>query len=176
MKMNVWRMTWLLAVAAGLWGFSGCEKPTAPANGSVAAPALPTAAQPKLFTMKLWLGAEELNAELARTPLQQQTGMMFRTNMEENAGMLFPLPYTQRTAFWMKNCPLPLSIAYINPEGVIEEIHDLQPHNTNYVISASTNIRFALETSQGWFARHQIRTGTVVRTERGSLMETFFKK
>ena len=60
-----------------------------------------------------------------------QTGMMFRTNLAENAGMLFVLPMPQQASFWMKNCPLPLSAAYIDPEGVILEIHDLQPHNTN---------------------------------------------
>jgi len=164
-----------LAVAAAFIN-GGCEKSTPPADSSVLTPALPTTAQPQLPTMKLWLGAEEINAELARTFSQQQTGMMFRTNMAENAGMLFPLASTQRAAFWMKNCPLPLSVAYIDPEGVIQEIHDLQPQSTNNVISASDNIRFALETPQGWFARHQIKTGTVVRTERGSLMETFFRR
>src|SRR5437867_4262674 len=117
--MKLSRLASLLAAAVGLLGFTGCEKQTPLAKPPVAAPGLPTAAQPKLLTMKLWLGAEELDAELARTLLQQQTGMMFRTNMEENAGMLFPLPYTQRAGFWMKNCPLPLSVAYINPEGVI---------------------------------------------------------
>src|SRR5262249_33647636 len=160
---------WALAAIAGLCGLTGCEKPspppqTPPASGPVTGPALPTTAQPKLMTMKLWLGAEELNAELARTLVQQQTGMMFRTNMAESEAMIFPLAFTQRASFWMKNCPLPLSIAYINPEGVIEEIHDLQAQNTNSVTSSSGNIRFALETSQGWFARHHVGTGTVVRT------------
>ena len=91
-----------------------------------------------------------MDAELARTGVQQQTGMMFRTNLAENAGMLFPLPYSQSASFWMKNCPLPLSIAYIDPDGVIQEIHDLEPQNTNSVVSASNNIRFALETPRGW--------------------------
>jgi len=95
--------------------------------------------------------------------------------MAENAGMLFPLASTQRAAFWMKNCPLALSAAYIDPEGVIQEIREFQPHNTNAVISASNDIRFVLETPQGWFERHNVRTGMVVRTERGTLMETFFR-
>ena len=167
----------LTLLAAACYGCSGCNKPAASApGGTTAAPGLPTAAQPKLPSMKLWLGAEELSTEIARTALQQQTGMMFRTNMAENAGMLFPLPYTQRASFWMMNCPLPLSIAYIDPEGVIQEIHDLQPYNTNSVTSASPNIRFALETPQGWFSLHNVRTGMVVRTEHGSLMETFFRR
>ena len=99
--------------------------------------------------------------------------MMFRTNVPEDEGMLFVSPVSYRASYWMKNCTVPLSIAYIDADGVIQEIHDLQPQDTNSVESATNNIRFALEVSQGWFARHNVRTGAVVRTERGSLAETF---
>src|SRR5439155_15926060 len=111
----------------------------------------------------------------ALTQEQQRTGMMFRTNLAENAGMLFPLPMTQFASFWMKNVSVPLSAAYIDSEGVIQEIREFQPHNTNAVVSATNNIRFVLETPQGWFLRHNVRTGMVVRAEAGSLMETFFR-
>jgi hypothetical protein len=126
--------------------------------------------------MKLWLGAEEMVAELALTGLQVQTGMMFRTNLAENAGMLFVLPVPQRASFWMKNCPLPLSAAYIDLEGVILEIHDLQPHNTNSVVASSERVQFVLETSQGWFGRHNVTTGMVIRTEHGTLKDTFLRQ
>ena len=105
------------------------------------------------------LAQHQLKPDVTLTPDQIRTGMMFRTNMDENAGMLFALPYTQRAAFWMKNCPLPLSAAYIDPDGVILEIHDLQPHNTNCVVASSERVQFVLETSQGWFRRHQIAAG-----------------
>jgi uncharacterized membrane protein (UPF0127 family) len=126
--------------------------------------------------MRLWLGAEEINAELALTGEQMQTGMMFRTNLAENAGMLFVFPMPHRASFWMKNCPLPLSAAYIDPEGVILEIRDLKPHDTNSVVASSDQVQFVLETSQGWFQRHKVTAGTVVRTEHGSLVETFSRK
>jgi len=144
------------------------------ASTPVVDPTEPVQAQPKLQTLKLYVGTQEMIAELALTPEQLRTGMMFRTNMAENAGMLFPLPYTQRAAFWMKNCPLPLSAAYIDPDGVIQEIHDLQPYNTNTVFAASENIRFVLETPRGWFEKHHIGTNVAVTTERGPLMQTFF--
>jgi uncharacterized membrane protein (UPF0127 family) len=115
-------------------------------------------------------------AELALTGVQQQTGMMFRTNLAENAGMLFVLPAPQRASFWMMNCPLPLSAAYIDPEGVILEVHDLQPQNTNSVVASSERVQFVLETSQGWFGRHNVTTGMVVRTERGTLRDTFLRE
>jgi uncharacterized membrane protein (UPF0127 family) len=157
-------------------GCGGCSKPLAEAANTVIDPTEPTRAQPKLQTMKIYVGNQEMIAELALTPEQQQTGMMFRTNMAENAGMLFPLPYTRQASFWMKNCPLPLSAAYIDPDGIIQEIHDLQPFNTNSVLSASANIRFVLETPQGWFERHHITSGIAIATERGGLMQTFFRR
>ena len=160
-------------LVAGLW-CAGCEHKAEPAVAPTAAPGEPTQAQGKLQTMKIYVGPQEMIAELALTPIQQQTGMMFRTNMEENAGMLFPLPYTQRASFWMKHCPYPLSAAYIDQEGVIQEIHDLQPYNTNAVVAAGDNIRFVLETRQGWFQRHNITTNVAISTERGPLMQTFF--
>jgi uncharacterized membrane protein (UPF0127 family) len=177
--MNQWRiLTLLLAITVCGGCTSGCNKtpPLPPVTEPVASASLPTAAQPKLPTMKLWLGAEEMNAELALNNEQLQTGMMFRTNLAENAGMLFVFPVPHRAAFWMKNCPLPLSAAYIDPEGVILEIHDLQPHNTNSVVASSDRVQFVLETSQDWFGRHNITTGAVIRTEKGTLTETFFGK
>jgi uncharacterized membrane protein (UPF0127 family) len=156
----------------------GCKKgPNASTPLTIeTAPALPTKAQPKLPTVKLWIGAEEMTAEMALNGIQQQTGMMFRTNIAENEGMIFVFPYPHRASFWMKNTPLPLSAAYISPEGVILEIHQLEPHNTNAVKAVSENIQYVLETSQGWFERHNIRTNTLVRTEKASLRQTFFRR
>ena len=175
--MNRWgTLTLLLAVAVCGGCTGGCKQAAAPAAGPDAGPRLPTTAQPKLQTMKLWLGAEEMVAELALTAEQTTTGMMFRTNLAENAGMLFVFPAPFRASFWMMNCPMPLSAAYIDPDGVILEIHDLQPHNTNSVVAASERVQFVLETNQGWFGRHHVNPGMVVRTERGTLADTFFRK
>jgi uncharacterized protein len=133
-------------------------------------------AQPKLRTMKLWLGPKEIAAELAITPVQIFTGMMFRKEMGENDGMLFVFSQPQRVAFYMKNTYIPLSCAYIDTEGVIAEIHDLEPLNENPVSAKTDNIQFVLEVKRGWFERNGIAAGTVVRTEHGSLPETFMKR
>ena len=169
-------LTLLLAVAMCSGCARGCKQAASSATEPAAEPNLPTVAQPKLQTMKLWLGAEEMVAELALTFEQVQTGMMFRTNLAENAGMLFVFSAPHRASFWMKNCPLPLSAAYIDPEGVILEIRELQPHNTNAVVASSERVQFVLETNQGWFERHKVTPGMVVRTERGSLLEMFFRR
>jgi uncharacterized membrane protein (UPF0127 family) len=166
----------MLLAAGGVW-LAGCDKPTAVASPPVAlAPPLPTAAQPRLQTMKLWIGPKEMRAELALTPLQEQTGMMFRTNMAENDGMLFVLDPPQRASFWMMNCSLPLSAAYIDPEGAILEIHDLKPHDTNAVVAAVENVQYVLETPQGWFEHNQIPVGTVISTEKGPLKKVFLER
>jgi uncharacterized membrane protein (UPF0127 family) len=74
------------------------------------------------------------------------------------------------------HCPESISAAYISPDGVIQEIHHLEQNDTNVVLAATDNIRFVLETSEGWFARHNVNTGMVVRTEKGSLAETFLQR
>lgn len=125
--------------------------------------------------MKIYLGPEVLEAELALTETEEMTGMMYRTNIQDADAMLFVLPVTQRASFWMKNCPESISAAYIDPDGVIQEIHHLEKNDTNSVVAASENIRFVLETSDGWFDRHHIQTGTKLSTENGSLARTFLK-
>ena len=79
-------------------------------------------------------------------------------------------------SFWMMHCPESISAAYIGPSGVIEEIHHLEKNDDTPVVSANDNIQFVLETKDGWFDRHNINTGTLIRTEHGSLAETFLRK
>ncbi len=151
---------------------SKSETPAAPAALTLD-DILPKHAQPKLPTMKIYLGAETLDAELALTEQQEMTGMMFRTNIQDSDAMIFVLPQPQRANFWMKNCPESISAAYITTDGTIQEIHHLEKNDTNGVVAARDDIRFVLETQDGWFDHHHIATGTVMRTEKGTLVETF---
>lgn len=154
----------------------GCDsQPTPPPPGANLLAAEPTAAQPRLPTIKLWVGPAEITAEIAANPRAIQTGMMFRTNLAETEGMLFVFRQPHQAGFWMKNCPLPLSCAYIDPQGVILELHDMEPHNTNSITASTDQVMFVLETSRGWFERNGIRTNMVIETERGPLLQTFFK-
>ena len=167
-------ITLLLAVA--LW--AGCQKPATVAAPPPVDESLPTRAQPKLQTMKIYLGAETLDAELALTPSEQQTGMMFRTIVTDDSAMLFVLPQALQApnGFWMTNCPVSLSAAYIGPDGLIEEIHHLEKNDNAPVVATNDNILFVLEVNDGWFARHNINPGTVIRTERGTLADTFSRR
>ncbi|MCX6895740.1 MAG: DUF192 domain-containing protein [Verrucomicrobia bacterium] len=171
---RIWLIVFLLA---GLTSLAGCDKPApVPPKPAASEDILPKRAQPKLSTMKIFLGAETLDAELALTREQEMTGMMFRTNIAETDAMLFVFPVAHRASFWMKNCPESLSAAYVDPAGVIAEIHRLEANNTNAVVAASDDIQYVLETKEGWFARHGIAPGTVIRTERGSLAESFVRR
>jgi uncharacterized protein len=162
----------------------GCGKPAASApTGAPRAEIDPTRghllhAQPKLPTVKVWLGREEMIAEIARAPVEIATGMMYRTNMPENEAMIFVFSDADigPKNFYMRNCVVPLSAAYITPDGTIAEIIELQPGDERGVTSQASNLQFVLEVPQGWFARHNVRTGMVVRTERGSLRGTFFRR
>jgi uncharacterized membrane protein (UPF0127 family) len=173
-------LRWWFAILALLGvGVVGCERnspaPASPATvaNSSADPALPTHAQSRLETTQLWLGSDSLETELARTWEQERTGMMFRTNMAETEAMLFFLPAPQRASFWMAQTTVPLSAAYIDPNGAIVEIHDLKPLDTNAVLAASDQIQFVLETRQGWFQRHNVHEGMLVRGAHGTLMDLY---
>jgi len=170
MKMMNW-LPLLLAVVLA----AGCRKAETTAKPVSAADQLPTQAQPKLHTLKIYLGAETLNAELATTPREVETGMMFRTNITDESAMLFIFAQPYQVSFWMKNCPDSLSAAYIRPDGVIAEIHHLEKYDTNSVVAAQPNIQYVLEVNDGWFQRHNVNTGMLVSTELGSLQQTFFR-
>jgi uncharacterized membrane protein (UPF0127 family) len=117
----------------------------------------------------LWLGSQELVAEIARAPQELATGMMFRTNMAPKEAMLFLLPVAGQASFYMKNTVIPLSCAYVNGDGTILEVHDMKPKDETPILSATSNIQFVLEVNQGWFKQNQIGLGTLVRSEKGAL-------
>jgi uncharacterized membrane protein (UPF0127 family) len=76
----------------------------------------------------------------------------------------------------MRNTRVPLSCAYIDPQGAILEIHHLVPLDETPVESKADNIQYVLETRQGWFERHNVNVGSNIRTEKGPLLDTFFKR
>jgi uncharacterized membrane protein (UPF0127 family) len=160
---------------------AGCkEEQPVPPPPVAAAPAagLPPAAvtgtpQPKLPTVKLWVGTNEIAAEIASTLPQIQTGMMWRTNMAEMEGMLFVFPRAQSVAFYMRNTLLPLSCAYLDPAGTILEIYDMQPRDETPLPSESSEVQYVLEMNQGWFHRHNVRPGMLLTTQYGPLPQAF---
>jgi uncharacterized protein len=118
--------------------------------------------QPKLPTARITAGIHVIEAELAITPAQQQTGMMFRTAMGTNEGMLFIGEELEERCFWMRNTLIPLSIAFVADDGTIVNIADMQPRSEVTHCSAKP-VRFALEMNRGWFNKRGIKPGTRLR-------------
>lgn len=118
------------------------------------------AQQPQsLPTTTLSVGMHNIRAQVALTPEQRHTGLMFRRDMATHEGMLFVFEYPDSQCFWMRNTPLPLSIAFLADDGTVEQIADMQPQNDDMHCS-SKPVRFALEMNQGWFAKRGVKPGT----------------
>ena len=108
--------------------------------------------------VSLAVGPATFQVETARTEAERETGLMHRTVMAENQGMLFIFDKDDHLNFWMKNTILPLSIAYISSSGVIKEILDMQAQSLAAVPSTWA-VRFALEVNQGAFQRAGVKVG-----------------
>ncbi len=118
-----------------------------------------TAAQPMLETIELQAGMHRIRAEVAQTSAQRERGLMHRESLALNSGMLFVFERPQVQCFWMRNTPLPLSIAFIADDGTIVNIAQMQP-NSDDSHCADQPVRFALEMEQGWFARKGLAAGS----------------
>ena len=120
------------------------------------------APQTNLPKVSLTLGTNTLSAQIAADDASRERGLMSRTNLSENEGMVFVFPAPRSVAFWMKDTPTPLSIAYVGPSGRIFEIHDMKPFDETPIPSASSAVTYAIETPKGWFAKHGILAGSTV--------------
>ncbi|MHB1143620.1 MAG: DUF192 domain-containing protein [Thiobacillus sp.] len=106
-------------------------------------------------TQPLRIGPHAFLVELAATPSQRERGLMGRTRLAPNGGMLFVFEQAARHCFWMRNTPLPLSIAFVDDDGRIVSLADMQPH-TETLHCPPADIRYALEVRQGEFQRRGI--------------------
>ncbi len=109
-------------------------------------------------TVDLTVDGRTIHAELAVTPAARERGLMFRSHMASDHGMLFVFPYDQQLSFWMKNTLIPLSVAYISSDGEIKEIHDMTPGSLDPVDS-DHSVRYALEMNRGVLASWGVRPG-----------------
>lgn len=100
--------------------------------------------------------------EVAKTGEERAKGLMGRTSLAKNEGMLFVFETEGYHGFWMKNTLLPLSIAFIDREGRIVWITDMSPLTLS-VHDPPKPILYALEMNHGWFAANGIKAGDVMR-------------
>ena len=107
-------------------------------------------------TVQLTIGSAHLTVEIAHTPEEMQQGLMFRKSLAKDTGMLFVFPEPGPVSFWMRNTYVPLTVAYLDTQGKILELHDLKPLDETPVPSQSMVVAYAIEVPQGWFAAHHI--------------------
>lgn len=119
-------------------------------------------AQAGLPFAELDINAQRIKVEVARTPTARQTGLMHRRNLLARQGMLFVYPRSDTECMWMKSTLIPLSVAFIDAQGRIINIADMQPNTRDYHCSTSP-AQYALEMNLGWFRKNDIKTGDKVR-------------
>ena len=113
----------------------------------------------RLPQVQLSAGMHLIQAEVAAAPNERAAGLMFRTEMAANAGMLFAFEQPSKQCFWMKNTDLPLSAAFVLDNGEITNIEDMKPQTTESHCSTKP-VRFVLEMNQGWFAKKGLKAGS----------------
>lgn len=116
----------------------------------------------KLPIVTLNAGGQTIKAEVAAKEEHRQKGLMFRTQMGKNEGMLFVFPQLGYHAMWMRNTFIPLSVAYLDDSGKILSIHEMEPQNDTSHQSAGP-ARYALEMNAKWFSQHKVNVGDMVK-------------
>jgi uncharacterized protein len=118
-------------------------------------------AQQLFPTQQFRIGMHVIQAELASTETQRQLGLMQRKTLGPNQGMMFIFDRPQQHCMWMKNTLIPLSVAFINREGVIVNIEEMQPQTENNHCAIEPAL-YALEMNANWFKRKGIKPGSKV--------------
>ena len=186
MRVTGTLMAILLLLFASACEGENSQRPAAPAEpgttvesgtvtepgGTIAEPAVieeaRANAQPELPTVTLAIrtsGGEEVEvrAEVADERAERQTGLMGRTELAPDAGMLFVFGRERDLSFWMRNTLIPLSIAYISADGRIVDIQDMEPLDDEPPSYASAEpAKYALEVNQGFFAERGVEVGGTV--------------
>ena len=128
-----------------------------------------TPAQYAMPRTELSAGMHRIEAEVAATPEHRATGLMRRNEMAQNHGMLFVFTNEARHCMWMRNTFLPLSVAFLDREGKIINIEDMQPQSEKNHCAAA-DARYALEMNVGWFKSRGFAKGTrIVGVERAPM-------
>lgn len=140
---------------------AGVRGTDAGGNGEQAAEAGAGAVDQAVELVPLRVGGIEIQVEIADDADERQRGLMYRESLEENQGMLFVYPEQRTLGFWMRNTLIPLDIAYIDREGRIVDIQQMEPQTTETHDSAAPAM-YALEMNQGWFEANGIRIGDLI--------------
>lgn len=117
--------------------------------------------QLKLPRAKLTAGMHLIDAQIASNVNTRAKGLMHRKELPGNEGMLFVFERSDQHCFWMRNTPLPLSIAFIADDGEIVNLADMAPFSEDSHCPARP-VRYALEMAQGWFGKKGVKAGSKI--------------
>jgi uncharacterized membrane protein (UPF0127 family) len=114
--------------------------------------------QMNLPRIEITAGMHRIEAQVAASPQERQTGLMHRKEMPAHEGMLFVFEQPATQCFWMKNTLLPLTAAFVADDGTIVNLADMKPLVEDSHCSAKP-VRYVLEMNQGWFDKRGIKAG-----------------
>ncbi len=139
---------WLVALPLCLLLASGCAEPAGP--------------QPqRLPTVPIIVNGRSILVEIARTPEQRAMGMMYRKTLGPDEGMLFVSPHAEYQNFYMKDTFVPLSIAFLDDDGVIINLDRMEPLSLR-THRSRLPCRLVLEMPAGWFAAEGLKEGDTI--------------
>ncbi len=104
-------------------------------------------------------GPHRFKMELAKTPAQMTQGLMFRTSLAPDAGMLFDYREPIVATMWMRNTLIPLDMLFVDAQGRIVNIHERAVPQSDDVIAAAEPVRAVIELNGGTAARLGIEPG-----------------
>ncbi|MDP2751348.1 MAG: DUF192 domain-containing protein [Rhodocyclaceae bacterium] len=111
--------------------------------------------------LTLSAGIHRIEAEVAHTREQRMQGLMHRKSMPPHRGMLFVFDVPSHQCMWMKNTPLPLSVAFLDERGRIINVEEMQPlSEVSHCSDRPT--KYALEMNAGWFQQRGLSAGTPI--------------
>ena len=117
----------------------------------------------EFFAIKV--GDRSIRAQIAVLPAEMEQGLMGRSSLGTDEGMLFVYMRPAPVQFWMRQCVLPLDIGYFDADGLLKEIYPMYPNDERPVPSRSRQIQFALEMNQGWFHGNSVKPGAKLDRE-----------
>jgi len=144
MKTGIMRLDRILAI--GLLAFAA---------------AFPAVADSALRVISLNVGKHPIRVEVVQKDEDRTKGLMIREKLGKNDGMLFIFPDPGYHSMWMMNTLIPLSVAFLDRDGVILNVEDMEPKTTDSHMAAGPAV-YAIETNKGWFAERKLKPGDKV--------------